>query len=203
MSMKEAFAEAMNKSVFFLGAGFSRAAGCKTSNEMLDDLQGQVTSGESELSPVQKEAVRFLLSCLDYQSKWRSFPQTGPISIAANIEEFALLVRRIKNREHLVPYPATGSWADKLVHLESSYRLEPQSEGDLFESLERFLKRRLKSEWLEIGEGEPLQYLDPLGQCIRQYHGQEFRLNVFTLNHDLVLETYFRSLDEVPWRGFY
>ncbi|MFB3884040.1 MAG: SIR2 family protein [Thermodesulfobacteriota bacterium] len=121
-----------------------------------------------------------------------------------NIEELALLIRRIDNRENFLPYPITGNWADKLVRLESEYSTEPkplENSGEtLFESLERVFKHLLKTKWLKISSD--LSYLDPLLEFIRNTSNEDYTFEIFTLNNDIVVEEYFSKHNEVPWRGF-
>ena len=119
MTIKEAF----DKSLFLLGAGASYGTGCLMSKEMLDALtQEIIKDNDSVFNRPQKEALKFLLSCLDYHNSWRSYETNNKFVFTPNIEELALLIRRVKNRENFLPYPITGNWADKLSMLESEYR---------------------------------------------------------------------------------
>ena len=149
--------------------------------------------------------MKFLIACLQYHSEWRTMETTNGIKFFPNIEELALLIRRIKNRENFLPYPITGNWADKLVTLESQYFVESKngkltsSEG-LFESLERILKRLLKEQWFNITSD--LSFMSPLLDFIMSTPGERYEFDIFTLNNDLVIEQYFLDHHEIPWRGF-
>ena len=56
-------ASIINKSLFFLGAGFSFGTGCKTSVEMFDDLRKRIFDElDTTFSKTQKEALKFLIS---------------------------------------------------------------------------------------------------------------------------------------------
>ncbi len=121
---------------------------------------------------------------------------------APNIEELALLIRRVRNRENFLPYPITGNWADKLVQLEADYASESDGSGNLFDSLEMVLKKLLKDEWLSVSDETRLAYLKPLTEFLKAYPEEKFRLNIFTLNNDTVIEQFFGNEGEVPWRGF-
>ena len=159
-------ANIINRSLFFLGAGFSYGAGCKTSVQMFVDLRKRIfDEQDTTFSKTQKEALKFLIACLQYHAEWRTMESSNDITFTPNIEELALLIRRIKSREHFLPYPITGNWADKLVTLESEYSSESKNnteypEETLFESLERVLKNLLKNKWFQINSD--LSYLNPL-----------------------------------------
>ncbi len=199
-------AEIINKSLFFLGAGFSFGTGCKTSVEMFADLRKKIFDEQDEtFNQTQKEALKFLISCLQYHSEWRTMESSNGITFKPNIEELALLIRRIKNRENFLPYPITGNWADKLVTLESQYFTESKnislSPGDgLFESLEKIFKNLLRDEWFKINCD--LSFMNPLLELIKSTPKDEYSFDIFSLNNDLVIEEYFSSNHEIPWRGF-
>ena len=195
--------EAINKSLFFTGAGFSFEAGCKTSNKMLEDLNKRICDSEDDtFTYVEKQTLSFLLSCLEYHSKWRSLEGNNKQRFTPNIEELALLIRRIKNRENVLPYPITGNWADKLVQLEAEYeKNNSHSYGreNLYESIESKLKEDCLPDWLSIEKDE---HLKPLKEFLESQPDEDFRLKFFTLNNDLLLETSFG--DEIPpFSGFH
>ena len=186
-------ANIINKSVFLLGAGFSRGAGCLTSIQMFDSIKEKIFEQHSVFSPVQKETLKFLIACLQYHSEWRTMESANNFKFIPNIEELALLIRRVKNRENFLPYPITGNWADKLVQLESDFTKETDSNIGLFESLEEKLKKLLKEEWLQISNENNLQYLSPLSEFLKSYPNDGFRLNIFSLNYDTILEQFFEK----------
>ena len=199
-------AEIINKSLFFLGAGFSFGTGCKTSVEMFDDLRKRIFDEQDEkFNKPQKEALKFLIACLQYHSEWRTMESSNGITFKPNIEELALLIRRIKNRENFLPYPITGNWADKLVTLESQYFAESKNISlspvdGLFESLEKIFKILLKDEWFKINCD--LSFMSPLLELIKNTPTDKYMFDIFSLNNDLVIEEYFSSNHEIPWRGF-
>ena len=95
---------AFKKSVFLLGAGASygldknNRTGCKMSGEMFQDLEEKIKyPGKNNLSEIEAEAFRFLISTLYYQNKWRSLNEDDNFEYRPNIEELALIIRRIKN----------------------------------------------------------------------------------------------------------
>lgn len=201
MSAEQNIAGIIKKSLFFLGAGFSRGAGCRTSVQMFKDLKRKIFDENSQvLSSVQKEALKFLISCLQYHSEWRTMETENNFTFDPNIEELALLIRRVRNRENFLPYPITGNWADKLVQLESDFASESEGNGNLFDTLEMTLKKLLKDEWLSISND--LSYLKPLKDFLEAYPDEEFQFDIFSLNNDTVIEHFFGQEGEIPWRGF-
>lgn len=195
--------DAINKSLFFFGAGASYDSGCKLSSGMLEDLKRRITSkDDSPFNKPEKEALKFLLSCLEYHSEWRTLETAESFKFIPNIEELALLIRRVKNRENFLPYPITGNWADKLVLLESEFNSLPESEkyGDsLFSSLDRKIKSKLLREWLTPNN---YSFLSPLKDFLQHFPNEPFRLDIFSLNNDMVIENYFTENHNKPWRGF-
>lgn len=204
MTEKLDIIEVINKSIFIIGAGFSFGTGCLTSRQMYYEIK-KIIADESDDSfiYIEKEALKFLISCLHYHSEWRSIELTGQMEFEPNIEELALLIRRIKNRENIVPYPITGNWADKLVSLESRYQNEVGENGKtLFESLYDKLKKLLHEKWLNIDQ-KALEYLNPIKELSAEnVTRSDLKFDFFSLNNDLVMETYFQDQDQMPYRGF-
>jgi hypothetical protein len=194
--------ETFDRCVFLLGAGASYNANCKMSRAMLDALKKEIVKDNTEtFQSTQKEALKFLLSCLYYHNSWRSFETNYKFTFEPNIEELALLIRRIKNRENFLPYPITGNWADKLNALENEFKTTDHSGKSLFESLDIKLKQELLPLWLQF-DSNKLDFLDPLKEMLEEYSSDEFNMELFTLNNDLVIETYFANHNILPWRGF-
>ncbi len=173
---------------------------------MFSDLRDKLADEQNNtFNKTQKEALRFLIACLQYHTEWRTLESHNGFRFTPNIEELALLIRRIKNRENFLPYPITGNWADKLVMLESRYASESLNKSEypevgLFESLERALRDLLKGQWLCANDD--LSYLDPVSQFFRETATEQYRFEIFSLNNDLVIEQYFSRNQEIPWRGF-
>jgi hypothetical protein len=195
--------DAINKSLFFFGAGASYDSGCKLSSGMLEDLKRKISSKDDEtFNKPEKEALKFLLSCLEYHNEWRTLETSENFKFTPNIEELALLIRRVKNRENFLPYPITGNWADKLVLLESEFDSLPESVkfGDsLFSSLDKKIKSKLLREWLEPTE---YSFLTALKKFFQYFPSESFRMDIFSLNNDMVIENYFTENHNKPWRGF-
>lgn len=200
--------EVLRDSLFFTGAGFSKPAGCKLSSEMLKDLEEKSNKENDIFSKSERKAIKFILSCLDYQARYRTLESNGQFAYTPNIEEFAQLLRRIKDRENLLPYPVTGNWSDKIISIENEYRTEnPDSQYDIWTSIENKIKKDCYNEWLKIND-DNLIYLKNLKDLLQNIYN-DFKVDIFTLNNDLVLETYFKEENSVftgfvsnKWVGF-
>jgi hypothetical protein len=185
--------------IFFTGAGFSKPAACRMSMEMLKDLESLSNDGSSVFTQTERKTIKFILSCLNYHAQWRSLETDGKYSYQPNIEEFAMLLRRIQNRENLLPYPVTGNWSDKIIRLEQEFRLENKdSELDLYDSIERKIKSICYPRWLDVNQTD---FLNPLSEFFRDNPHIDAKLEWFTLNNDLVLEEHFKS-DNSVYTGF-
>jgi len=202
--------EVIKRSVFLIGAGFSFDTGCLTSSQMFARIKDEINRNSNEtFSRIERDALQFLISCLQYHSEWRSMELVGQIEFTPNIEELVLLIKRIKNRENIVPYPITGNWSDKLVSLESQFKVKNDevsmgNDKELFEVIYDKLKKKLHEEWLTI-EQDPhfLNYLNPIKKLSESYASEtDLKFDIFSLNNDLVIETYFEKEYQKPFRGF-
>jgi len=195
--------EAINKSVFVFGAGASYDAECKMSGAMLKELQELVCQKTMDFSETERETLKFLLTCLNYHAEWKTWELNREYSLQPNIEELALLIRRIKNREHFLPYPVTGNWADKLVQLEAQFKSEGREAG-LYETMENTIKNILLPRWLEVKRTDFLKPLDDFFKTFAESgKGEKFTMEIFSMNYDLVLEKHFEEQKAKPYRGFY
>jgi len=202
----------LKKSLFFTGAGFSKPAGCKLSREMLTDLEKESRENENLFTPLEKKVIKFVLSCLEYQSRWRTLETDGKYSYNPNIEEFTLLLRRIKNRENLLPYPVTGNWSDKIISLEQKFLREGQKgkqELNLYDSIEYKIKNDLYEKWFNKIDLGKLDFLKPIENFLRELPNTSNKLDIFTLNYDLLLEKFFQEENSIysgfvsnKWMGF-
>jgi len=189
--------EIIGRSLFLFGAGATKDAGCLISSEMLDDIQ------KIDLSDPEKEALDFLLSALHYHSSWKNIKERKKPNESnghqPNIEDLMLLIRRIIHRDSYLPYPITGSWADKINFLEIAWKdlnrtWSPEKSKTLFENLEEKLTARL-SDWLNLGQ-EDTGYLIPISDYLKKSEEKGPTLEFFTLNYDLVFEKHFNMQDE-------
>jgi hypothetical protein len=198
--------ETIDKLLLFTGAGFSQEAGCLPSAAMLKQLSEMICQPENSIfTKPEKNTLTFLLSCLEYHSRWRSLETSNTHQFSPNIEELALLIRRIKNRENILPYPITGNWSDKLLKFEEDYReLNPSgtSKLDLYQSMDNSLKSSCLRKWLKIEDSSfDYSYLNVLKDFFSNYPSEDFKLHVFTLNNDLVLERFLQK-EQPPFTGF-
>lgn len=192
---------ALQKSLFLFGAGSSYGTGCLTSNAMLKALEEKLINPKLyELSEPQAEAFRFIISSLEYHSKWRSLDGTSQFRFEPNIEELALVIRKIKNRENFLPYPITGNWADKLINLEKKHESNKNYDEGLFGSIERKLKSEFVPSWL-VHSPEKLDYLNPLIELLASENLKN-PLECFTLNYDQTVEDALSKHEIKPYTGF-
>lgn len=193
----------IGKSLFFFGAGASYDAKCLLSQGMLLNIKARISdSQDNTFNSPEKEALKFLLACLEYHAEWRTLETAENFKFSPNIEELALLIRRIKNRENFLPYPITGNWADKLIGLETVFLSlddKLKAKPTLFESLEYKLKSELLPEWLKP---QSYDFLTPLQKFFQELATEDFRLDIFSLNNDMVIENFFGANNAAPWRGF-
>jgi hypothetical protein len=188
--------------LIFTGAGFSKPAGAKLSGEMLKDLELKSNDENNDIfTNVEKKMIKFILSCLDYQARWRSLESNGKYFYIPNIEEFGVLLRRIGNRDNYLPYPVTGNWSDKIMLLEQEYKNELQKyEGSLYSTIERKIIDICYKEWLEPYNLN-FDYLNPLKDFLKNLSDPKLKLEIFTLNNDLVLENAFQE-ENTLYMGF-
>ncbi len=188
--------------LIFTGAGFSKPAGCKLSGEMLKDLEEKSNSDSNNIfTTTEKKMIKFILSCLDYQARWRSLESNGKYFYVPNIEEFVVLLRKIKNRDNYLPYPVTGNWSDKLMLLEQKFKNETKEyESDLYTYIERKIIDDCYPEWL-CTSNPNISYLNELKQFISNLSSSQTKLDVFTLNNDLIMEKAFQE-ENTLYTGF-
>ncbi|NDV15721.1 hypothetical protein GO009_06750 [Muricauda sp. TY007] len=191
----------MQKCLFLFGAGASYDSGCLTSSQMLEALEEELNKPKSfKLIEPEAEALRFVISSLEYHSKWRSLESGSQFRFTSNIEELALVIRKIKNRENFLPYPITGNWADKLITLEKQFDSKSEDDKGLFANLENKLKSELVPLWLKHDSAK-LGYLDPLVQILSSDKLQT-PLECFTLNYDKTIEDALKKHETMPYTGF-
>ena len=190
----DAGSKILKRAVFLFGAGATKDAGCLVSSEMLDDIY------EMELSRPEIDAIDFLLSSLQYHASWKNLKERISMNSAnghqPNIEDLMLLIRRVINRDSYLPFPITGSWADKINFLEIEWRSTDSYQNtiakkSLFVTIEEKLTRRL-SHWLKLGN-ESTNYLNPISEFLQETEDNSSPLSFFTLNYDLVFEKHFNK----------
>ena len=71
----------------------------------------------------------------------------------------------------------------------------------LFDSLDRIIKQVLFPRWLKF-DNDKLSYLDPLKKMFEDNPTEEYVMDIFSLNNDLVIESYFQKNGMTPFTGF-
>ncbi len=177
--------ELSKKVVFFTGAGATVEAGCKTSKMMIDDL-GRIIEHEGNKDEV--EIFRFIISCLEYQKSWKNIASKQTDYIP-NIEEFVFLLRKIVNRDYIIPHPMVGNWSEKILKFE--YR-----EQDVFKTLLSKIEYTYLPNWLSFDAPKSQTLLTPVKQFLTDTSDKPFVLDFFTINYDLVFEKFFNTSAE-------
>lgn len=178
--------ELSKKVVFFLGAGATTEAGCKTSCMMIEDLARKI---EKEGNKDEIEIYRFILSCLEYQKSWKNI-EIKQEDYITNIEEFVFLLRKIINRDELIPHPMVGNWSEKILKFE-------YKKSDIFQTLLSKLEYTYLPSWLSFEIDKADSLLSPIKQFFSDTSDRSIELDFFTINYDLVLEKYFNSASQI------
>ena len=180
--------DAFKKVVFLLGAGASKDAGCKLSNEMLISLKEEINN----LTALDKEYVsykedfdeiyNFILASLTYQSAMHGFIPNKIYDI--NIEDFVMVLRQLIDKEFIIPYPLIGNWNDKILKWELK-------NGDVFNHFKKFITQLLVNKWTIFNEERAVVLLKPIRKILN--NSETFKINIFTLNYDLTFESVLNS----------
>lgn len=180
--------EVFQKTVFLLGAGASKDAGCKLSIDMLISLEKAIHN----LTPSDKEFINnkedfneiyhFILASLRYQFTLKDSSVNRNTYV--NIEDFVMVLRQLIDKEYIIPYPLIGNWNDKILKWELK-------NGNVFELFKEFITLQLVNNWTRFDKGIAETILHP----IRDFLGnsENVVLNVFSLNYDLIFEQVFNS----------
>ena len=171
--------ELFDNSVFFLGAGASRDVDCMTSPQMLDDLKTQINRLEDETrKEAYNEIYRFIDACLRFQYAIDD-PDSG---YQFNIEDFAKVIKQIIYRDYIIPGPLVGTWNEKLVKWELL-------NSNIFNEFYSFILKLLRSEWTTFNQRKLSTFLKPVRELLTSTDVDS--LNFFSLNYDLVFESFF------------
>lgn len=180
--------EVFKKVVFLLGAGSSKDAGCKLSDEMLISLKEAIhnlTAFEKEIIKYKEdfnEIYNFVLASLNYQSTMKD--TSANISSYLNIEDFVMVLRQLIDKEFVIPYPLIGNWNDKILKWELR-------NGDVFVRFKDFITLQLVKDWTQFDQSKAENSLQPVREMLS--HSTNVKLNVFSLNYDLIFEKVFNS----------
>ncbi len=173
------------KVLFLFGAGATKAAGCLLSQEMFTDLKGSISKLEDQTKArLFDEIYQHLMACLEYQNSIKNYNLVDQ-SYGSNIEDFVSLLRKIENRDYIIPSPLLSGWNDKIVRFEIEART-------IFSDFLGFIEDNLYSKWLEGSHIEGTKaLLRPIHELLK--NAENFCIHVFTLNYDLVLERFFNT----------
>jgi len=180
MNLKKLF----SKTIFFFGAGTTANCGCLTSTKMLSDLAESIKELDTDSrANTFLEIYRFILATLQYQNSLRNTSPENKIAFIPNIEDFVFLLKKIINRDSIIPAPLVGSWRDSIIKYE-------YQEKDIFKNFLGFIEEKLYTKWLStIDESKVAELLKPLEELLQST--EEFEVNIFSINYDLVFERYF------------
>jgi hypothetical protein len=194
MSQKNLF----DSSVFLIGAGASRDANCLTSSQMLTQLKDRIKNldkpdEDGAYDPYKdfqkefKEIYEFIFASLNYQYSLKNTDFDGVTYL--NIEDFVMVLKQLIDREFIIPYPLVGNWNEKIVKWEMK-----RNDENIFFSFLSFIVQLLSKEWISFDLEKAKEYLQPLKELI--VSSEDFKVNIFSLNYDLVLETVFNTKSE-------
>ncbi|MFD2871906.1 SIR2 family protein [Mucilaginibacter ximonensis] len=195
MTLKETF----DNTVFLLGAGASYEANCLISKAMLGKLHQAIMDIPQDHIIYKDykgafiELYQFIRPSLSFQSDLRNIKSGSADNIySPNIEDYILIIRKIINKDYIIPEPLVGSWSERLM------RLEIQN-PNIFEIYLNFIYEKV-IEWItpkdEYKGAEEL--LLPLVDLLKETNDQDYHVNIFTLNYDLIFEKVFNRDSEFP-----
>jgi len=179
---------AFKKIVFLLGAGASKDADCSLSRDMLLSLResiNKLTSSDNEFFKYKVdfgEIYQFILASLHYQSTMKDV--LSPDSAYINIEDFVMILRQLIDKEFIIPYPLIGNWNEKIVKWE-------MHNDDVFNRFKEFILFQLVETWTRYKKDKATKILEPIREFLAVSDG--VKINIFSLNYDLVLENTFNS----------
>lgn len=183
--------------IFLLGAGASKDAGCMMSSQMLDRLHqeiNQITADDKifgDLKEGFKSLYSIIMPALAYQAEFKKINSGSSDIYKPNIEDYILILRKIINKDYIIPEPLVGSWSDKLLSLEIRY-------DDLCRQYLNFIYYCV-IKWLTPDNYESaVESLAPIKRLLESTNDEEFYINIFTLNYDLVFEKVFNSEYQSP-----
>lgn len=184
MTLQNAF----SKIVFLLGAGASYEAGCKLSKGMLEDLKVSINNlGPTDTNYIKykedfSEIYQFILASLNYQLTMKD--TLSPSLNYLNIEDFVVILRQLIDKEFIIPYPLIGNWNDKILRWELK-------NGNIFERFLDFILLQLVQVWTQFDSENGRRILQPIQDLLDT--SESLKLNIFTLNYDLLLERVFNT----------
>lgn len=156
--------------VFLLGAGASKDAGLKTSDEMTVELE-RLLSGDWNRYAKLYNAVK---AGILYGNALKGRPRSS-----TNIEEFVNVLTELSRCKDHIVFPFIASWNMELM----------ETAGRDFESIKLFrgeIIKRLVNEWVNLQDISSAEYYRNL---VRLAMDLGSRIKLFSLNYDLCVES--------------
>ena len=189
--MKDIF----DKTLFLFGAGSTFEADCMVSTSMLEALKKDIDAIEPADGinyahrDLFKEIYVFLRACLSYQVSKRNHELKESNKYSENIEDFILILRQIINKDYILPQPIVGSWSEEIL----LFRVK---QSDIFERFLDFILARL-IEWITPTDSKAKSLIKPFKTLFEETVDQDYSVDIFTLNYDLVFEKFLNSETEM------
>lgn len=136
-----------------------------------------------------KEIYVFLRACLSYQISKRNHELKESNKYSENIEDFILILRQIINKDYILPQPIVGSWSEEIL----LFRVK---QSDIFERFLDFILARL-IEWITPTDSKAKALIKPFKTLFEETVDQDYSVDIFTLNYDLVFEKFLNSENEM------
>lgn len=155
--------------IFLLGAGASRDAGLKTSDEMTEELERLLEGGWSKYKRLYNAVKAGIL----YGYALKGIPQTN-----VNIEEFVNVLTELSQCKDHTIFPFIASWNMELM----------ETAGEGFDRIIEFrsaIVKELVEKWVKLEDSGCAYYYRML-----QYFANDLgsNLRVFSLNYDMCVE---------------
>jgi hypothetical protein len=194
MTLKETF----ENTVFLLGAGASYEANCLISKAMLGKLHQAILDIPQDhilykdYKSAFVELYQFIRPSLSFQSDLRNIRSGGSDLYSPNIEDYILIIRKIINKDYIIPEPLVGSWSERLMRLEIKYE-------NIFETYLNFIYEKV-IEWITPTDNynTAAELLAPFATLLKQTNDEIYHINIFTLNYDLIFEKVLNINSEFP-----
>lgn len=159
--------------IFLLGAGCSRDADIKTSNEMILEIESLINSDTTEWS-AYRELYYYVKSAILYADGIQGIFENN-----VNIERLVGVLRDIKKKERNPIYPFIGNWNEKLLELA----------GEKFKNIDTFerklSKRIVDFVTLDKETEKRVSYYKRFFDFQKEI---ESPIRIFSLNYDQCLE---------------
>lgn len=170
-----------------LGAGASKDAGCKTSDEMLQNLKVSINAITNEKQKKTfSEIYHFIIATLKF--KFSLERQDELARRVINIEDFFMLLRQLVQKDSILPDPFIGTWNQKITKWEFQ-------QADVFDEFMRFIISNLRTFWTAHDNKKAEDLLSPIKLLCA--NAAIDSLDFFTLNYDLVFESQFERGKEL------